>query len=169
MRTRTKSHLVGLCIVATLSCATAAFAQTPPKAPLRKEVREDRKERREDRKELAEDKKQGADKKELAQDRKELAKDRKELHGDRKELRPELRAKREARLKEIKDKWGASAHKPAAVDQLKLHAQRVAHLQRIRAVAVTKGKTDVVARVDKVLGREEARFQKAMTRIKGEG
>jgi hypothetical protein len=177
VRTRTKSPLVGLCITAILSCATAAFADAPPKPPPphkeahedRKEVREDRKERREDKKELAEDKKDGAGKKEIADDKKELAKDRKEIHSDRKELRPELRAKREARIKEFKAKWGDAAHKPAAVDQLKLHAQRMAHLRRIRTVAESKGKTAEVARVDKIMAREDTRFQKALTRIKGEG
>jgi len=154
-------------LAALLGVATAAPAQT------RKEIREDRQERREDRKELREDKKElredkknGADPKEIAEDKKELRDDKKELKEDRKELRRELK---QARRKELREKWGNLTKMPEAQAELKVHARRIARLERARKVADEAGKKEVVARIDKLLEKERARHQKAMEKLKEKG
>lgn len=49
---------------------------------------------------------------------------------------------------------------PAIEDELKLHAQRVAKLRRIRYVAAVEKDYDTVLAVDKLLARENARHER---------
>lgn len=163
-----KSLWGALFTVALLGISVAATAQ--PRKELRedrKELRQDRKELREDRRELREDLKQGADPKEIKEDRKELREDRQELREDRKELREDRREIRKARRKEVRERWGETVKKPAAKAELKVHARRMARLTRARAVAQDAGKTELVARIDKLVEKEKARHQSAMEKLKG--
>lgn len=164
-----------LLAVALLGVSVGAAAQP------RKEIREDRKEKREDRKEIREDKKElredikdGAsrkeireDKKELAEDKKELREDRKETREDRKEWREDRRERRNTHLKELKAKWGDALKKPAAKEELRTHARRMARLAHARKVAEEAGKKELVARIDKLLEKEKTRHQNAMDKLKG--
>ncbi len=161
--------------VALLAATTVASADVPrDKPPLtrkeiredKKEIREDRKEIREDRKEIREDKKAGADPKEIREDKKELREDRKELREDKKELREDRKARREAKRKELREKWGDVTKRPEARAELKVHARRMARLTQARKVAETDGKKELVARIDKLLEKEKARHQRAMDRLK---
>jgi hypothetical protein len=77
--------------------------------------------------------------------------------------------RRRQRLAEIKQKWGAIEDKPAARAEFKVHAWRLARLQRIRALAEADGKTDVVARVDKLIQKENDRHEKHMAVLQKDG
>lgn len=168
-------------LVALTSLAAAAEGQTPPAETHkdRKEIRDDRKERREDRKDLkdalkAGDKEAGKDaREELKEDKKELREDKKELREDQKDKLEELRKTRQERrkshVKEIKDRWGDAANKPNGRAEIKVHARRLARLNRMKSVAEGAGKTEVAARVDKLIARENVRHQAAMDKLKTEG
>jgi uncharacterized protein YnzC (UPF0291/DUF896 family) len=47
--------------------------------------------------------------------------------------------------------------RPGAGQEFKKHARRVAHLQRARDVAQAAGKDDLVARIDALIAKEQAR------------
>jgi uncharacterized coiled-coil DUF342 family protein len=160
--------VVALCAVATQAPAQQAQPAQPRKEIRedRKELREDRKELREDKKELREDRKQGVDPKEIREDKKELREDRKELREDRKELREDQKQRQKARRKELREKWGDATKRPEVRAELKVHARRIARLERARKVADTAGKKELVARIDKLLEKERARHQRAMDRLK---
>lgn len=155
--------------VAFLGVSVAANAQAPAKdlREVRKDLREERKELREDRKELREDRKELRDDVKAGADPKEIKEDRKELREDRKELREDRREFRKARRKEIRERWGETLKKPEAKAELKVHARRMARLVRAKAVATEAGKTDLVARIDKLIEKEKARHQGAMDKVKG--
>jgi hypothetical protein len=50
--------------------------------------------------------------------------------------------------------------RPGAVEEFKKHARRVAHLQRARDVAQAAGKDDLVARIDALVAKEQARHER---------
>jgi hypothetical protein len=162
-------------LVALTSLAAAAVGQTPPPAEPRKdkkELREDRKEIREDRKELRDAAKAGD--KEAAKDaREELKEDKKELREDQKakleELRKTRQDRRKDRVKEIRDKWGDAANKPNARAEIRTHARRMARLNHAKTLATSAGKAEIIARIDKLIERENTRHQAAMERLKAEG
>ena len=157
----------GLFAVALLSVSVGAAAQARQEIREdRKEKREDRKEIREDRKELREDIKDGASRKEIRDDKKELAEDKKELREDRKEMRADRQELRKTHRRELKEKWGETVKKPAAKEELKVHGRRMARLARARAVAQELNKTELMARIDKLMEKEKARHQAAMEKVK---
>lgn len=161
--------LGALVFVALLGGSVVTTAQAQPRKEIRedrKELREDRKEARENRKELRDDIKDGASRKEIREDRKELIEDRQERREDRKELREDRQEKRKAHRRELREKWGDAIKKPAAKDELKVHAVRMARLTRARAVADENGKKELVARIDKLIEKEKTRHQAAMEKIK---
>jgi hypothetical protein len=167
------------------SVALVAFGQTPPPAKPgevakdRKEVRDDRKDVREDRKDLrdavkAGDKEAAKDAREdLKEDKKELKEDRRDVRQDRKDAIEELRKtraeRRKERVKEIRQRWGDHADKPAAKAEAKVHARRIARLNHMRWLADQAGKSELVARVDKLIERERRRHVAAIEKIKAEG
>lgn len=174
-----KRYGVGAAFLALMGLSLVATAQPKPGPEKRKEVREDKKELREDRKEIREDKKElrdaikDGDKKEAAEERKELREDKKELREDRKELREDLRKNRHERRREhiqkLREKWGDALSRPAVRAELKIHARRIARLNHMRRLADEAGKTELVARIDKLIERERNRHQTAMDRLKSEG
>ncbi|MDI1446702.1 hypothetical protein [Polyangium sp. 6x1] len=169
---RSLATLLGAALLAAAAVASAdVVADGPTREQIRairpvreskKELREDRKELREDRKELREDRKAGADAKELREDKKEIREDKKELREDRK-------AKREARRKELREKWGDVVKRPGARAELEVHARRLARLAQARKVAEADGKKELVARIDKLVEKENARHQRAMKRLTEKG
>lgn len=191
MMIKSKRSVIGLGIALAMSVSLVAGAQTA-KTPQerredrkerredRQEKREDKKELREDKKELHEDKKDGASKEELAQDRKEIREDKRELREDRRELRHDRRTsiddlrktrqeRRREHVKEVRERWGAIVNNAPVRAELKVHARRVARLNHARKVADEAGKTELVAKIDKLLDREAARHQAAMDKFKSEG
>ena len=143
--------------VAVACFALVAGAQTPPAGG---EARQDKKELRQDKKDLREDKK------ELREDRKEAREDRKERIEDLRQTRTE---RRKEHLKKWREKWGDLANRPNVKAEVKVHARRMARLNHMRRVADGAGKTELVARIDKLIAREQARHTAALERFKAEG
>ncbi len=103
--------------------------------------------------------------------------DEKGEHGDHKgppeavqkkleQLRETRKQRRAAHLAKIKQKWGDAVDRPAVRSELKVHAWRMARLNRIRELATAEDKKDVVARVDKLIEKEQARHDKHMDVLK---
>jgi hypothetical protein len=159
-----KRRVFGLCIALVTSISVFATAQ-PATTP--KERREDRQEKREDRQEKREDKQ------EKREDRQEKREDKQEKREDRRDAIEDLRKTRQERrkehLKEVRGRWGDIVGRPAVRAELKVHAQRIARLNRARRLADSATKTELVAKIDKLLERERARHQAAMTKMKTEG
>ncbi len=132
-----------------------AIKKTAAGAEGAKEAREAAKEARKEAREAR------GDAVEATGDAKDALKARwKKLRETRKERRQERRAK-------IKEKWGEDVLKrPAVRAELKIHARRVARLNRIRALAKADGKDAVVERVDKILAKENSRHDKHMETLK---
>ncbi len=141
----------------TSSLAPAVSAQ--PKTP--KERQENRKERRENRKERQKERRE--DRKDRREDRKDARKDRREARHDRRKARRERR--RNAR-KAFIAKWGRIHKRPAVNAELRLHAWRMARLDRLRTLAVEEDKEDVVKRIDDLKAKEQARHEKRMGNLK---
>jgi hypothetical protein len=159
----------GLAVALVTSFSIFAAAQQPATPPP-KERREDRQEKREDRQEKREDaKEKREDAKERKEDKAEAKEDKAEAKEERKEKREERKAKRQERVKEIRAKWGDMVNRPAVRNELRIHAQRMARLNRARRLAEEAQKTDTVARIDKLIERERTRHQAAMDKHKTEG
>lgn len=104
---------------------------------------------------------------------KDKDKDEKGAHSDAgatpEEAKAARKERREKRRAEIKAKWGDLVQHPAVRAELKVHAWRIARLNRIRSLADAAGKQDVVARVDSLTAKENARFEKHMETLKSKG
>jgi chromosome segregation ATPase len=171
--------------------AAPAAAQKHPKAKeakeraqeKREELKENRDEKREQRDELKE---KHAAKKERHQELKEkekagtLSDDEKaeleqmgkrrdalkakhaELKAKHAELKKTWKKRRVDARKKVLDKWPNIRKHPAAVNEMKTHARRMAHLNRAKAVAAAEGRDDLVARIDTLIGKEQARHDRVM-------
>jgi hypothetical protein len=65
-------------------------------------------------------------------------------------------------------RWGATLRDPAAVEELKVHAERAAKLKRIRSLALKKSKDDPTAkRATELLTKETERHEKRMSELHG--
>lgn len=65
-------------------------------------------------------------------------------------------------------RWGATLRDPAAVEELKVHAERTAKLKRIRSLALQKSKDDPAAkRATELLTKETERHEKRMKELHG--
>ncbi len=113
------------------------------------------------------------DAKEARKDAHEAARD---ARGDagvaRVDVRKTRRARRQKRRAELRAKWGdALLRHPAVRAELKVHAWRLARLHRIRQLATgaDAGKPDVVARVDALIAKEQARHDKRMATLQSKG
>jgi len=85
------------------------------------------------------------------------------------QLRATRKQRRAAHLAKLKHKWGGLVTHPAVRAELKVHAWRMARLDRVRELAAAEDKTDVVARVDKLIAKEQARHDKHMGVLKTKG
>jgi hypothetical protein len=128
----------------------------------REEAREDRKEGRE---EAREDRKDGGD------EAREEGKDGgPEARPEEKSARERLKRPKEDRRREhrdrIRQKWGDEVVRtPALRNELRVHAWRLARLTRVRALAEGENKTELIARVDSLLAKEEARHERRMAEL----
>src|SRR6185369_7358350 len=84
----------------------------------------------------------------------------------------QLNATRDVRRKEhredVGNRWGATLARPPARDELKLHARRMAFLNRALVLAQTDTKPDkakLIERITQLIDKEDARHDKAMARI----
>jgi hypothetical protein len=73
--------------------------------------------------------------------------------------RPE---RRRATLERLRERWGPLLGDVRAREELRIHAERLAQLERIRALAEQKRKPKVIEQLDAVLTQEELRHSKAM-------
>jgi hypothetical protein len=65
-------------------------------------------------------------------------------------------------------RWGATLRDPAAIEELKVHAERAAKLKRIRSLALKKSKDDPAAkRATELLTKETERHEKRMSELHG--
>ncbi|MDI1437533.1 hypothetical protein [Polyangium sorediatum] len=151
-----------LLAAALLAAGAVASADVVADGPTREQIRAIRPVR-EGKKELREAPKAGADAKELREDKKEIGEDKKEPREERKAKR---QTKREAKRKELREKWGDVLKQPDARAELKVHARRAARLAQARKVADADGKEALVARIDKLVEKENARHQRVMDRLK---
>jgi hypothetical protein len=161
-------------VIAVGCFALVAGAQTPPPAAgeARKDAREERKEERKDaREERKEDRKDAREERKDA--REEAREERKEAREDRKERIEDLRQTRQERrreyLKKWREKWGDLANKPNVKAEAKVHARRMARLYQMRRVAEAGGKTELMARIDRLIEREKTRHTAALEKFKAEG
>jgi DNA repair protein SbcC/Rad50 len=165
-------------LAAALALSAVALAEDDPRpsgpgavkaAEKRAEAaakREAAAEKRDDKREAAAEKRE--DKREAAAEKRE---DRKADHADViaawKKLKETRRERRKERIDEIKKQWGNDfAGRPAVKAELKVHAWRVARLNRMRAIAKAESKDAVVTRIDGLLEKERARHKKHMETLK---
>lgn len=77
--------------------------------------------------------------------------------------------RREEQRKMLISRWGAAIVKPTVAGELRLHAQRLARLQRFEELIATEKKGDervrLLDRVQKMREREDSRHERAMQRL----
>ncbi|MGC4063184.1 MAG: hypothetical protein QM784_00750 [Polyangiaceae bacterium] len=77
----------------------------------------------------------------------------------------ERRSDRLARIRELKNRWGGrTLMQPNVRDELRHHAWRVARLKRMRELALEKKNDKLVAKIDQLEQKENARHERAMAR-----
>lgn len=86
--------------------------------------------------------------------------------GDIEALRRDRPERRKATVERLRQRWGSVLTTDKGLADLKLHARRVAFLQRIRAVAETKKDAKTVEAVDVLLTQEDERHAKAMNSLR---
>lgn len=93
-----------------------------------------------------------------------------EAAGPGKERNPASARQRrhQVRRGHLNRRWGATLRNPAAVEELKIHAERAAKLKRIRSLALKKAKDDPAAkRATELLTKETERHEKRMSELHG--
>jgi len=80
-----------------------------------------------------------------------------------KKTRPDRRS---TEIQQLKARWGELLHNDQALGELKLHAQRTAYLQRIRALASKANDAKTVQAVDVLITKEDARDADAMNALR---
>jgi hypothetical protein len=81
-------------------------------------------------------------------------------------LRKDRPDRRKVAVERLRRRWGSLIADAKAAEDLKLHARRVAHLQRIRAVATAKKDKKTVEAVDELLTKEDERHSKTMNSLR---
>ncbi|HYQ04463.1 MAG TPA: hypothetical protein VER96_37575 [Polyangiaceae bacterium] len=79
--------------------------------------------------------------------------------------------RRKEHREDVGKRWGSTLAKPSARDELKLHARRMAMLNRALVLAQEDTKPDkdkTIDRISKLIDKENARHEKAMTHIQSE-
>jgi hypothetical protein len=74
--------------------------------------------------------------------------------------------RRHAEILDLQQRWGNLLSDPRATAELKQHAQRIAYLQRIRALAVKANDAKLVKDVDLLLTKEELRDANVMNGLR---
>jgi hypothetical protein len=76
--------------------------------------------------------------------------------------------RRKNHIEEMRTKWKAAIDRADVRDAMRIHARREARLHRMKVVATELGKTDAVTRIDGLITKEQARFDKKMSELQGE-
>jgi hypothetical protein len=80
--------------------------------------------------------------------------------------------RREEQRQALIARWGAAVTKPTVADELRLHAKRLARLQRFEELIATEkqgdARTRMLDRVQKMREKEEQRHERAMQRLQNE-
>jgi hypothetical protein len=147
MKRRIAWGLIPMTVLAIASFGVRDLAAQP------KERHEERKERREDRKE---DRKEHRD---------ELKDEWKKKRADWSEHREE---RRKDRREAIRAKWGVLVDRPLVREELRIHARRMARLQRVVFLADATGKPELKTKADKLIADEDIRFNARMDALKVE-
>jgi hypothetical protein len=172
--------------VLSVSLAAIADVAPPDRAgggrPKAEEMKEKAAERREERREKREEKREEA-KEKVAEKREEAAEKREERQEERAERRDELKEewkkkrdewrdkrkeRREARRAELEKKWGDLTKSAAARAEMRIHAQRVARIERIAFIAEANEKADLATKAKELLAKENERHQKRMETLSKE-
>jgi membrane protein involved in colicin uptake len=140
----------------------------------RKKAEEEKKKREEQEKKLAEEAKKKAEeeKKKREEDAKKAAEEQKKAEATPlpaapiEALRKDRPVRRKVAVDRVRRRWGSLIADAKAAEDLKLHARRVAHLQRIRAVAAAKKDKKTVETVDELLTKEDERHSKTMNSLR---
>jgi hypothetical protein len=119
-----------------------------------------RKEAKEAREELRDARKDGGGPENLAAARENLVKANTKLRETRIE-------RRKAHVEELRTKWKDIGERADAREAIRVHARREARLHRMKAVATELGKTVLVTRIDALIVKEQARFDKKMEELRG--
>lgn len=77
--------------------------------------------------------------------------------------------RRKATVTRLRERWGSLVDSEAARQELKTHAERVARLSRIRALAEDKKKLSMIEAVDGLVTKEELRHGTAMNALRASG
>jgi hypothetical protein len=93
---------------------------------------------------------------------------RKQAQRDPKAWQDSRPQRAEQRRKEIAQTWGDVTKKPSAQSELKLHAERMARLNRALDIAEQKGDQALIARVKDLTEREIVRDARVMDHMKAD-
>jgi hypothetical protein len=140
--------------VLVIAGASTAMAGEGPVGSARGEVKEARKEMREARK--------GGGPEAVAS---AVA----NLRAAQDKLRETRAERRRTHAIELRAKWKDVLDRPAAREQMRIHARREARLHRMKALATELGKTKLVQTIDELIAKEQARFDKKMEEIRAQG
>jgi hypothetical protein len=82
------------------------------------------------------------------------------------ELKKTRTNRRHAEVVDLQSRWGSLLSDPRSAPELKLHAQRSAYLQRIRALAEKANDATFVKSVDALITKEDSRDADAMNALR---
>jgi chromosome segregation ATPase len=172
MRVHQIAALFGVAVLGFVASAQADDSPPTKTDKAKAEVNEQRKELadkiKENRAELKE--KRDELKQELKAKTDELQKEVSDEKRDLKDALAKLRETRADRQKAdrqaIRDKYGDIVQQPAAKEELRTHASRIARLNQIKRLADDEKKTKISARADKLIERENKRHEKQMDALK---
>jgi len=91
-----------------------------------------------------------------------------ELRQKHEEHKKDRSKRRRASKREAMKHFPGFRKHPKAHHEFQKHAKRLAHLERAREVAEASGKDDLVARIDKLVEKENARHEKWLEHHKGD-
>lgn len=172
---------------AALALSASALAQDDPRprgGPSHAAVKAAAEKRKEMLDKAADKRAAAADKREAAAEARAAAADKREAAADKRAARREERAeireawaklketrkeRRRERREEVKRLWGELHKQPAARNELRVHAWRMARLNRMRTIAKADGKDKLVARIDTLMEKERTRHKRKMEQLKEKG
>jgi hypothetical protein len=108
---------------------------------------------------------------ELYQDLKDGKVKKDELKAKLAQLSDTRDQRRKEHRQDIGNRWGTTLAKPPARDELKIHARRMAFLNRALVLAqggTAPDKDKTIDRISKLIDKENARHDQAMTRIQSQ-
>ncbi len=140
-------------LLGTLAASAPAFAAGP--------VKEAKEKLKEEKKELKDAKKAG--------DAGAAAEEKKDVKEAAKDVKEARKKRRDDHLAEVRSKWGDVAKAPAAKEEMRVHARRMARLNRVEKLAKDAKKDAIVKRANAAQEKEKARHEKKMGELKAAG